>query len=242
MCQTLLHFKVSFLWFWIKGKKISNNIGAPLFTKSAAQEFIKRYKLKVRRIQRKKQEDKECFVDALRNWHTQYREGLIKSQKPGSKFDKVWGRFLPHQRFNVDQVPMPFILDKKTTYESPKGRNEKVWIACPGSGLEKRQCSLQLCFSPENDVRIEIIFRGKGKRITEMEKRSYHQSVDIYWQDSAWVDTEVSCEWVEKTLKKCVPEGEEFLLLCDNLSAQVSDEFKKAVRDINGIVYFGLPG
>ena len=63
-----------------------------------------------------------------------------------------------------------------------------------------------------------------------MEKRSYHQSVDIYWQDSAWVDTEVSCEWVEKTLKKCVPEGEEFLLLCDNLPAQVSDEFKKAVK------------
>ena len=68
----------------------------------------------------------------------------------------------------MDQVPLPFVLDKTTTYEMPLGRNEKVWIASAGSGLEKRQCTLQVCFSPENNhVKVEIIFRGKGKGIKE---------------------------------------------------------------------------
>ena len=43
-------------------------------------------------------------------------------------------------------------------------------------------------------------------------------------------------------MKPAVSEGEEFVLLCDNLTAQVTDEFKSAVRNINGIVHFGVPG
>ena len=89
---------------------------------------------------------------------------------------------------------------------------------------------------------VKIIFRGGGKRIKEMEKKAYHKSVDVYWQANAWADTEMSCEWVRKTLKPAIPEGEEFVLLCDNLKAQVSEEFLQAIRNINGIVYYGVPG
>lgn len=122
------------------------------------------------------------------------------------------------------------------------GRNEQVWVASPGSGLDKRQCTLQVCFTPENNqVRTEIIFRGQGKVKAE-EKKAYHKSVDVFWQKNAWADTTFSCEWVEKTLKPAVPDGEEFLLICDNLNAQTSDAFKKSVHDINGLVWFGLPG
>ena len=52
----------------------------------------------------------------------------------------------------------------------------------------------------------------------------------------------MSCEWVKRTLKSAIPEGEEFVLICDNLAAQVSNDFKAAVRELNGIVYFGPPG
>ena len=113
----------------------------------------------------------------------------------------------------------------------------------PGSGLDKRQCTLQLCFSPEGyPMKFKIIFRGKGKQIKALEKKAYHPKVDIFWQENAWADTSVSCEWVEKTLKPAVSSGEEFILICDNLAAQVSEDFKKAVRDINGIVYYVVPG
>lgn len=146
------------------------------------------------------------------------------------------------------QVPLPFVISKKTTYEvGNKGQKEKVWVAQPSQGLEKRQCTLQICFSPEeNHVKIEIIFRGTGKRISPAEKKAYHKDVDIYFQKNAWADTDFSCEWIKKTLEPGVKSGKEgnkeFILLCDNLSAQVTDDFKKAVRDINGIVYYGPSG
>ena len=67
-------------------------------------------------------------------------------------YDKKWGRFDPKRRFNVDQVPMNFAIDTKSTYEVnvPKEdrRDHRVWVAHPGSSLEKHQCTLQICISP----------------------------------------------------------------------------------------------
>merc|ERR1711981_418281 len=137
---------------------------------------------------------------------------------------------------------MPFIFDNKQTYERRLDRNEQCWIACPGNGLDKRQCTVQICFSPENNrVKTEIIFRGQGN-VKNSEKKEYHNSVDVFYQKNAWADTQFSCDWVEKTLKPAVPEDEEFLLICDNLNAQTSEAFKQSVRSINGLVWYGLPG
>ena len=74
-------------------------------------------------------------------------------------------------------------------------------MANPGAGLEKRQCSVQLAFSPEDDnSRMAVIFRGTGKRISEDEINSYHKSVDVYWQQNAWADTTVCVNWAKKLL------------------------------------------
>ena len=46
----------------------------------------------------------------------------------------------------------------------------------------KRQFSLQ-GFSPQdNNVKVAIIFRGTGKRISEEEKLAYYNAVYVYWQ------------------------------------------------------------
>ena len=59
----------------------------------------------------------------------------------------------------------------------------KVWISQPGSGLEKRQCTLKICFSPTGkQPKLAIVFRGTGKRISEDEKQSWHKDVDVYFQ------------------------------------------------------------
>ena len=85
-----------------------------------------------------------------------------------------------------------------------------------------------------------------GKRISASEKLAYHQEVDVYYQTNAWADTSFSVQWVQKTLKKGIEKsnhgGREFLLLCDNLTAQVTEDFKEAVRQINGLVWYGPPG
>jgi len=65
----------------------------------------------------------------------------------------------------------------------------------------------------------------------------------MYRQTNAWADTEFSVNWVKNTLNSAVSEDEsEFVLFCDNLSAQVSEDFLREVRAINGIVWFGEPG
>ena len=62
-------------------------------------------------------------------------------------YDAEWGCFHPSQRFNVDQSRMPFVVDSRKTYEIIKveDKHQKTWISQPALGLEKRQCTLQVC-------------------------------------------------------------------------------------------------
>ena len=55
-------------------------------------------------------------------WHVTLRERLIKTGR-NDKYDLKFGRFLPTQRFNVDQSPLPFAINMKTTYEHVEPKN-----------------------------------------------------------------------------------------------------------------------
>ena len=153
-------------------------------------------------------------------WHTTLREGLIKTGGQLPYYDKKWGRFELKRRFNVDQVPMAFAIDTTSTYEVnvPKGdrRNHHVWVAHPGSGLEKRQYTLQVCIFPESKLRIAMIFRVSRKRISSDEIKAYHPNVDVYWQGNTWAVTTFSVEWVKQTLKEEIKQldRKEFFFFC----------------------------
>ena len=41
-----------------------------------------------------------------------------------------WGRFLPHQRANVDQVPLPFVNDMEDTLDEEKGADRVEIDVC----------------------------------------------------------------------------------------------------------------
>ena len=66
-------------------------------------------------------------------------------------------------------------------------RDCHTWAATPGSGLEKRQCNLQVCSSLNANTKVKIatIFRGSGKRITSHEKQTDYKETDVYWQQKA---------------------------------------------------------
>lgn len=178
-------------------------------------------------------------------WHSNLREGLIKSGSNKSSYDRKWGRFEPSKRLNVDQVPLPFAINVTRTYEVPvpkeQRRHHRVWVNQPGSGLEKRQCTLQLAFGPETIIRPTVIFRGLGRRISKDETMAYDKDVHVMFQTNAWADTKISKDWVKQSLSKVVEDLDEYVLFCDNLVAQTSEEFKTAVRNTGGIVWFGIP-
>ena len=66
----------------------------------------------------------------------------------------------------------------KKTYEyipAGEGSSHNTWISQPGSGLDKRQCSLQIMFRPEGvQPKLAVIFRGQGLPISEDEKKAWH--------------------------------------------------------------------
>lgn len=114
----------------------------------------------------------------------------------------------------------------------------------------KISANLELFIAEDNKTRLEIIFRGSsgGKRISKSEKEQYHKGVDVFWQANAWADTPFSVEWVNTTLKPATATfdengketNEEFLLIVDNLKCQIKEEFKTAVKKINGLVWYGI--
>lgn len=60
------------------------------------------------------------------------RERLLRTGLNDS-YDHKWGRKKPNQRFNVDQTPMPFVINAKSTYEEiQKNHQEKIWYRNQG--------------------------------------------------------------------------------------------------------------
>ena len=47
---------------------------------------------------------------------TSWHGAVPMADSPKSIARRKWGRFLPHQRANVDQVPLPFVNDMEVTY------------------------------------------------------------------------------------------------------------------------------
>ncbi|KAI6651300.1 hypothetical protein LOD99_5266 [Oopsacas minuta] len=111
---------------------------------------------------------KENFRLPMQQWHATTRERLIRTGCADS-YNSKWDRYAPEQRFNVDQSPCPFVINTKKTYEmleknNPNNREHKVWTSQLGSGLDKRQCTLQVCFQPTGkQPRVVITSNGKGK-------------------------------------------------------------------------------
>lgn len=239
--------RVSFHWLWTKARVIGKESTGTCDSIKAhvVVRFLKMYNIRIRAKQRNKKKAKEDMVDSLKKWHSTFRERCIKTGTVDEYHEK-WGHYLPKERLNVDQSPLPFVLDVKRTYEyvEPKNKHHNTWISQPGSGLDKRQCSLQVMFRSEGkQPAVSVIFRGKGLRITQEEKDAWHPDVKVFFQTNAWMDHKVNMEWAEKVLFQFVEveKLKKFVLLCDNLEAHQKDEFKESVSLKSGLVWFGLP-
>ena len=168
-------------WLWSKAQRLYSEItGNPDATVRlhVVVSFMKKFKIRMRRKQRSKKKSKATLEPGLQKWHATTREKLIRVNKEG-EYDDKWGRFPPSMRYNVDQTPLPFVINRDRTYhnfeEGESQRHDKVWISQPGSGLDKRQCTLQVCLRASGkQPKLGIIFRGKGKGISADEKLAWN--------------------------------------------------------------------
>ena len=97
----------------------------------------------------------------------------------------------------MDQTLLPFIYDDGKTYAT-KGSKDGSCATGP-SGLDKRQCTAQLTVFGDGVPRVRptLIFRGKGLRIKEDERKQWDRHVNVTFQPNAWCDEEVMKDWIK---------------------------------------------
>lgn len=104
----------------------------------------------------------------LRESITSFHEELVRQRHRGVFSDKDIA--------NMDQTPLPFVLDDGKTYDS-QGAKE-VWTASAAPGLDKRQCTVQLTVFADGAPRLKpmLIFRGKGTQNSKERARRIRQA------------------------------------------------------------------
>lgn len=231
--------KVSARWLITKARKLHAELYAAdkrgfLASHGWRIRFAWRNGIAARVKTNNKLESLEKRLPRMQRWHQSFRKMLQTNAEKLAQFDAKYGLFPPRLRYNMDSVPLPFINEQKTTFET-KG-SKVVWIAQPGNGaFEKRFCTLHLAFCPDakKQPKPALIFRGLGKRISTAEKEAYDSRVDVYWQKKAWADTSFTVAYVKRTLGPSIEfqdANEKALLLCDNLNSQIAAEFKEACK------------
>ena len=151
-------------------------------------KFLKRKNVKAKSANEKREDIVKWHQD-LRYKVLPYREGYVGT------FSPQYGRFPPERRYNMDQIPMPFVVDQDSTFTTED--DEHVHIRGTGAdGLNKRQYSAHVFINAGNKEEnthgyIDLICRGKGVCITQLEKDSYNPNINVRWQQKAWVDREI---------------------------------------------------
>ena len=139
--------------------------------------------------------------------------------------ERIRGKFHLKHIANMDQTPLPFVLDDNRTYDTVGAK--ELWVRSGQSGLDKRQCTVQLTVFGDGVCRLRptLIFRGKGLRISKEEKSNWDKRVKVFFQEKAWCDqTLLKCwineEWGNMFFNPGTPESSGKILCADVHTAQ----------------------
>ena len=199
-----------------------------------ASRFMKRKKIKFRKRKCGKEISAQECVPAIELFLTNIRFNfLLPRENDGADGrDPLWGRFLPERRYNMDQVPLPFVVGQDHTFTTYD--DDDVHIKCPKEALRKRQFTMHVVVNAGTGEKgacwVDLVCKGLGKRIRRAEKDLWNGNVGMFWQKNAWVDTEVMIQLAEKFVRhKNEMHGEDVwvILYCDNLRAHLATEVKR---------------
>jgi len=179
-------------------------------------KFLARHNLVERRATNKKELSVAERLPKVQKWHKRWQRDI----SAGPQADPVFGKYLPCNIMNSDQVPFSIGDVMTTTYET---RGAKAVRISQQPGSDKRFCTIQICLSLDGNVQCQpmLIFKGKGN-IPQAEREAYDPRVAVFFQEKAWMDGDLFVQWVNGPLKKHVeelPPGPKVMIL-DNLRAQ----------------------
>jgi hypothetical protein len=147
--------------------------------------------------------------------------------------DFIWGHWSPSEIYHMDQIPLPFCLNKKRSL-NPRGTY--CWIRDVGkSGLDKRQATIMLTLRAKGpqDIKCVLIVSGTGQQVPldEIEFYKKLKHVKVYFQPKAWCGKTCMAWWVKRIWKK--EDNPSRLLVLDNLNCHISDLTQRDLAAMN---------
>jgi hypothetical protein len=192
--------------------------------------YKKRYRISIQCQTNKKNKSIHEKLPLIKKFHKWL---LLVLQMSAPQRCPKYGRFPAFLMFHMDQIPIAFDVGSKRTNN---GMGSVCFIRrVLGSGLDKRQATLQLCIRADGEqvVRLAIIFRGQGNVLDEEEMKLYQSLrhlITVYFQHNAWADVFVMLEWLKQFHCDTAGVGEEVLLGMDNHGAQQTCKFRQAAK------------
>ena len=185
--------------------------------------FCRRNRIAIRRNTHVAQKSPSMLKASIEKFHSK----LLRERKRGT--------YQLRDIASMDQTLLPFVLDDEKTYDA-KG-SEEVWCSSGSSGLDKRQCTVQLTVFRDGDSRVRptLIFRGQGKRIKPAEKSSWDKRMKVYFQTNAWCDEEIMKRWTAQEwgnifTNPATPNSSGKILVADVHTAQQTDGVKHLLQ------------
>ena len=230
--------KVKGWWFRTRAKAILQELYPDetfQFSNSWFTGFKTRSRISLRRGTNTCQKQPADKRIAIQSFHR-----AIRNEAQNGDFVGPLGKFELSQIANVDQTPLPFTFTDGTTYDDTGAST--VWVRGGASGLDKRQCTVQLTIFADGEPRVKpmLIFRGKGKRITFHEKLRYDRRVYVAFQENAWCDEPTMNVWVQQLWKPAC--SGDMLLTLDVHRAQKTDAILESLDSCNTFPIFVPPG
>ena len=225
-------------WFLSKARKImSEEYPSNIIFKYSNRwfnGFCRRNRISLRRKTHVAQKSPATLKDAIQKFHAKLLRERIRST-----FST--GRHSKHGPNTTALCP-----DDGRTYDTTGA--EEVWCSSGASGLDKRQCTVQLTVFGDgvSRVRPTLIFRSEGKRIKPDERRSWDKRVNVYFQKNAWCDEVImkwtSEEWCNIFTNPATPGSSGKLLVADVHKAQQTVEVKRLLQKKNTVLANVPPG
>ena len=207
------------------------------FSKSWFRSFLRRQHISLRKRTNQSQKQPEEFREVIQSFH-QFIRKVAEPKAHEQQYDV--GKFKLANIANMDQTPMPFEVGTDSTYNDTGART--VWVKSLGSGLDKRQATVQLTVHADGQPHTcpMIVFRGKGLQILSKEQKQWDKRVVVKFQDNTWVDEVIGLQWVQFTWRQTTFEPR--LLVLDVHKAQKTTGFLQALRLRHTIPAFVPPG
>ena len=109
--------------------------------------FKRRYKNSLQRPTNKAQYISTDKRELIRNFHRKICQEVVSGHQIGTL-----GQFTSASGANVDQTPLPFTFTNGPIYETKGAKT--AWVQGGSSGLDKRQCTVQLTLFADSVPRV----------------------------------------------------------------------------------------